>query len=514
MPGQNTVLSTAALRFTADSATALDVSALIADSSLEALSSEHFVFYNQPHTPGVRLESGGVEIDLDAVHPDAHAVLCIASVDPDTTTGDAFSQVTATLHDHTGRSIAVIDIDCGAGESAVICWELYRRAGQWKLRAVGQGYRDGLAGLITQHGVDVNAADGPPTSPEVGSATEYAPIEPLDPDRIIERFGMIREDAARSAAALITARQFAQSRLDDELTAAVADPATRNSPAAAHARTRAQQRHDDVVEQARIRYDQDSAHLEKELDAISPMLPRPFADWNSPAWTSTTGAGGGTADGIRVGEVSAPQCGPLQIPMFLRFPLRQPLRIVGPDAPATAAVVSAVTLRMLAACDDSALDIVDLSGSLQPLTSALAHLPGSLTIDDAGDITSYLESVSASAELEMLDRADREPRRTPTRRLIVLNHFPYGYEQRHWSSIAFLAQYGPATGISLVIVSESSRPVAEIDSDLVRYSQALPAAAESEWRDPWTSNPWTFTPDRVPADSDHLAQVLAHFADR
>lgn len=33
--------------------------------------------------------------------------------------------------------------------------EFYRHRGGWKLRAVGQGWSDGLAGLARAHGVDV-----------------------------------------------------------------------------------------------------------------------------------------------------------------------------------------------------------------------------------------------------------------------------------------------------------------------------------------------------------------------
>jgi hypothetical protein len=39
--------------------------------------------------------------------------------------------------------------------SACIFGELYRRGGEWKLRAVGQGYDAGLAGLATDFGVDI-----------------------------------------------------------------------------------------------------------------------------------------------------------------------------------------------------------------------------------------------------------------------------------------------------------------------------------------------------------------------
>lgn len=38
----------------------------------------------------------------------------------------------------------------------LICAEIYRRQGAWRLRAIGQGYRDGLAGLARDYGVSVD----------------------------------------------------------------------------------------------------------------------------------------------------------------------------------------------------------------------------------------------------------------------------------------------------------------------------------------------------------------------
>jgi hypothetical protein len=39
-------------------------------------------------------------------------------------------------------------------ETALVCLEIYRRDGNWRLRAIGQGYADGLAGLARNFGVD------------------------------------------------------------------------------------------------------------------------------------------------------------------------------------------------------------------------------------------------------------------------------------------------------------------------------------------------------------------------
>ena len=39
--------------------------------------------------------------------------------------------------------------------SALVWGELYLRNGDWRLRAVGQGWADGLAGVARDYGVDV-----------------------------------------------------------------------------------------------------------------------------------------------------------------------------------------------------------------------------------------------------------------------------------------------------------------------------------------------------------------------
>ncbi|NEB76590.1 TerD family protein, partial [Streptomyces sp. SID14478] len=48
-------------------------------------------------------------------------------------------------------SYTITDLDT---ESAVVAVELYRRQGAWKVRAIGQGYADGLAALLADQGVN------------------------------------------------------------------------------------------------------------------------------------------------------------------------------------------------------------------------------------------------------------------------------------------------------------------------------------------------------------------------
>ena len=40
-------------------------------------------------------------------------------------------------------------------ETAMLFGEIYRRGGEWKFRAVGQGFAGGLAAMARNYGVDV-----------------------------------------------------------------------------------------------------------------------------------------------------------------------------------------------------------------------------------------------------------------------------------------------------------------------------------------------------------------------
>ncbi|MFC7512305.1 TerD family protein [Streptomyces thermocarboxydus] len=56
--------------------------------------------------------------------------------------------------------------------------EIYRRGGGWKLRALGQGYADGLAGLARDFGVDVEDDEGAVSTRTAPVVTGRAPVSP------------------------------------------------------------------------------------------------------------------------------------------------------------------------------------------------------------------------------------------------------------------------------------------------------------------------------------------------
>lgn len=53
-------------------------------------------------------------------------------------------------------TVATFVLDAGTTERTMVLTEIYRRAGKWRLRAVGQGYDENLAALAASFGVDVD----------------------------------------------------------------------------------------------------------------------------------------------------------------------------------------------------------------------------------------------------------------------------------------------------------------------------------------------------------------------
>ena len=149
----------------------VDVSALLLTEQGRVRGAEDFVFYNQPqHDSGAVRHAGRtangammtdvVDVELTAVEDVIGSVLIVASVH-----GGTFSDVGSpalVLSDTGGAELARFDITDATTETAFVLGELYRRAGGWKFRAVGQGYATGLGGLAADFGISVQDAHGQP----------------------------------------------------------------------------------------------------------------------------------------------------------------------------------------------------------------------------------------------------------------------------------------------------------------------------------------------------------------
>lgn len=180
-----------------DSTSGIDAAALLLGADKKVGSDEDFVFYNQQESTdgSVRYlgrretESGPHErllVHLSSVPAGVEVIVLAASVD----TGSFGDLGKLTLHvlDGSGSPIAEYVTADASTETAFVFGELYRRNGLWKLRAIGQGWSSGLAGLAEDFGVDVGDVAAPDET--ITAATEIvdptAPQLPAVPPVVVE----------------------------------------------------------------------------------------------------------------------------------------------------------------------------------------------------------------------------------------------------------------------------------------------------------------------------------------
>lgn len=170
-----------------------DVSVLLLGADGRARSNDDMIFYNQPvalagavhlrdkirsepDDEDVVLSTDILTLELDDVPEDVHRILVAASLDPALATsfGDARFLQLRLQRTSDARELLVYRIEDAAAERALLAGEFYRRAGEWRMRAIGQGYSEGLAALATDFGIDIDS----PTEEESDGADDGSPMSP------------------------------------------------------------------------------------------------------------------------------------------------------------------------------------------------------------------------------------------------------------------------------------------------------------------------------------------------
>lgn len=174
-PGSNLPLSAARVAVDVTAPVRLDVSGLLLAAGGKVRSDDDFVFYNQPSAPGVThsaAAAGGdtITVDTAAVPEGIEKIVVTASLD---TPGATFAgtEPTGTVRNADDGSVLASFTPPRLGtETALVLVEIYRRGGVWKVRAVGQGYANGLAGIATDFGVSVEEPAAPAAAPQAPPA--------------------------------------------------------------------------------------------------------------------------------------------------------------------------------------------------------------------------------------------------------------------------------------------------------------------------------------------------------
>jgi tellurium resistance protein TerD len=151
----------------------LDASAFLLGESGKVRGDHDFIFYNQlkssdgsvEHTGDNRTGEGegddeAIKVNLSQVPAEVTKLSVVATIHDATARKQNFGMVQNAfiriVDDSNGREISRYDLaeDCSV-ETAMIFGEVYRHGGEWKFRAVGQGYQGGLAALARNFGVNV-----------------------------------------------------------------------------------------------------------------------------------------------------------------------------------------------------------------------------------------------------------------------------------------------------------------------------------------------------------------------
>ncbi|MBE8471300.1 TerD family protein [Streptomyces justiciae] len=173
-----------------------DVSVLLLDGNGKVRSDGDFYFYNNPvaadgsvqllgKTPTGGGNQDRIGFDLTAIPDDVERIVVAASRYGGAHFGE-LDDLQLTLADGSGEGLLRFAIEDAGAVSAFIFGELYRRDGVWKIRAVGQGYATGLAGLATDFGVDIDddaaTEETPADVADVADeeSTDTAPVTPAE----------------------------------------------------------------------------------------------------------------------------------------------------------------------------------------------------------------------------------------------------------------------------------------------------------------------------------------------
>ena len=151
----------------------LDASALACGEGGKVVTDQHFVFYNNLSSPDGNVVHQGdnrtgegegddevVDVNLGGMGADVDKVVFVVSIDQADARGQNFGQVTGAfirvVNAENGTELARYDLsEDASSETAMVFGEIYRNAGEWKFRAIGQGYASGLAGIVRDYGVNI-----------------------------------------------------------------------------------------------------------------------------------------------------------------------------------------------------------------------------------------------------------------------------------------------------------------------------------------------------------------------
>ncbi|OPH37526.1 TerD family protein [Moraxella atlantae] len=151
----------------------LDASAFLLGTNGKVRGDHDFIFYNQLRSPEGAVEHTGdnrsgvgegddevIKVNLTQVPADVDKIAITVTIHDAQVRNQNFGQVQNAfirlVNEDTGAEVVRFDLaEDYSVETAMVFGEVYRYNGEWKFRAVGQGYAGGLAAMCTQYGIQI-----------------------------------------------------------------------------------------------------------------------------------------------------------------------------------------------------------------------------------------------------------------------------------------------------------------------------------------------------------------------
>ena len=151
----------------------LDASVFLLNNTGKVHGDHDFIFYNQlksdngavEHTGDNRSGAGDgddevIKVNLSQVPADIEKIAVTVTIHDAQARNQNFGQVSnafiRVVNEETGAEVVRFDLaEDYSIETAMVFGEVYKHNGEWKFRAVGQGYAGGLAAMCQQYGVNI-----------------------------------------------------------------------------------------------------------------------------------------------------------------------------------------------------------------------------------------------------------------------------------------------------------------------------------------------------------------------
>lgn len=148
----------------------LDASVFMLGANGKITNDKYFVFYNNLESPDGSVKSLGdsltgegagddetIEIDLTKVETSVQEIVFVVTIHEAETRKQNFGQVRNSfirIYDNaTEKQVAKYDLEEDFSlETAIEFGRLYKKDGEWRFQAVGQGYNSGLQGFVEKYG--------------------------------------------------------------------------------------------------------------------------------------------------------------------------------------------------------------------------------------------------------------------------------------------------------------------------------------------------------------------------